>query len=67
MHASRDTFPILSRDASFQEAIKNAGETAVFLKRTMVEKNRESTTRMLGAAPVADKNIPRELLEEHGA
>ena len=36
---SRGTFTILSRDPSFQETIKNPGETADFLKRTMLEQN----------------------------
>ena len=43
---SRDMFPILSRDPSFQETIKDSGETAGLLKRTMVEKNGESTPRV---------------------
>ena len=33
------TFPILSRDPSFQEAIKDPGGNSRCLKRTMVEKN----------------------------
>ena len=35
--SSRGTFPILSRDPSFQRTIRTRGETAVFLKRTMVQ------------------------------
>ena len=40
---SRGTFPILSRDPSFQETIKNLGKQIQLLKRSMVERNREST------------------------
>ena len=40
---STATFPILSRDPSFQEAIKKTQGNIWFLKRTMVEKNGEST------------------------
>ena len=69
---------ILSRDPSFQETIQNPGETAVsvILKRTMVEKNGESTPRLvLHPRSIASKNSvsgrshlqSRDLREEKNA
>ena len=44
---SRTTFPILFKDPSFQETIKHQLPRGNILKRTMIEKNGESTPRMV--------------------
>ena len=47
---SRGSFPILSRDPSFQKATKKPWGNSWLLKRTMVEKKGESTPRVLFCA-----------------
>ena len=52
-HQAKGSFPSLSQGSeSFQETIKNPGETDSVLKRTMVEKNGEPTPRSIRGTPL---------------